>query len=295
MVSRKAAALQALRILEHGVGQDVAAGVPASRNPEYDALLEKLKGQARTYDAYGSDLRNRHYSDDFEQYLLPMIAGADSAVAPRNASDFGELFDLAKDRDQALRAYWTAVSGLMHNRDLWKPFLEHNHQPPDTPHTAGVLAAESSLKDLLGNGQPPTPEWAARAHALDEAYIDERNQMARRISIPAIYRARQSACPEPTTQTSGHERPRPAPGSRAPEEYYPPSLRRLGIQGLVVVSVKVNRSGCATEFAVEASSGADELDEAAMKWVDTAAFLPAEKDHAPIDSTGPVAINFVLH
>src|SRR5262249_29081602 len=147
-----------------------------------------------------------------------------------NASAFRDLLELATDRDRSLRDYWIAVPGLVHDRDLWKAFLEHNHQPQDTPHTAAVLAAETSLNDLLANGQPPTSEWATRARALDQAYIDERNQMARRISISTAYRARQSACPQPTTQTSGHDRPRPAPGSRAPEEYYPPALRRLGVQ-----------------------------------------------------------------
>jgi protein TonB len=79
------------------------------------------------------------------------------------------------------------------------------------------------------------------------------------------------------------------------EEFYPHNLRVQGVEGLVVLSLKVNSSGCVTQAAVAGSSGSDEFDAAALKWVETASFLPAEKDGKPVDGTGPIAVAFKLH
>jgi TonB family protein len=192
----------------------------------------------------------------------------------------------------------SARETLIHNRDLWSAFLAHNHLPENTPHDAAVITAESSLTALISKGGPPTDDWVERSRALNKAYIDERREMARKmgadLSTVSGYRKRISTCPEPAVRTSGKDKPRPGSSSRSLADFYPRALRISGVEGLVVISVKVNSSGCGVEAAVAVSSGSNELDDAALSWVETASFLPAEKDAKPIDGVTLAAINFTL-
>lgn len=289
-------ALQGTRILEHGVGQDVAASAPATVSTEWDARLKALREGAKLYDRHGKDIRGRLYSEDVEQYLVPLYQAAfqtapDSAGADNLQKTFSE-------RVQALHEYWSVAPGVVHNRDLWRPFLIHNHLSEDTPRDAAALAAESSLNALISKGGLPTADWAGDTRALDKAYVDERSRLARKVALDSstvtTYRRRKSTCPGPVHGTSGKQKPRPLSSSHSLEEFYPQILKEQGVEGLVVLSVKVNSFGCVMEAAVVGSSGSDEFDEAALKWVETASFLPAEKDGKPVDGVGPVAVDFKL-
>jgi protein TonB len=124
-------------------------------------------------------------------------------------------------------------------------------------------------------------------------------QMARKIGSDAstvvTYQPRKSSCPAPAIRTSGTDKPRPGALPRSLEEFYPENLRAQRVEGMVVLSLKVDSSGCVMQVAVVGSSGSDEFDEAALKWVETASFLPAERDGKPVDGTGPIAVAFKLH
>ena len=166
-------------------------------------------------------------------------------------------------------------------------------RPP--AHEPGVLAVETRLRDLLSKGSP-SQEWLEVAQMTERAYAIERGRMVRRVSLttPAVYHPRQSPCPEAATSTSGSDKPRPGRLLRSLEEFYPAELKRQGVEGTVVLSVRVDSTGCAKEVTVQGSSGSDELDAAALHWVDSANFLPAEKDGKPVAGESPVAVNFEL-
>jgi serine protease Do len=293
----QAIALQATLILEHGIGQDVAASTPATVTAEFDALLKKIQEDSKRCDAAGRDIRGRACSEDVAQYIMPLYQAA--FRAPVGSAAANDLKSTFTDRARSLEDYWRLAPGVVHNRDLWRPFLSHNHLSEDTSHDAAVQAAESTLNALFGKDGGPADEWVGQSEALNRAYVDERRRVARKLasdpSIVAPYRARKSTCPAPAVGTSGTEKPRPGPASQSLADFYPRALRVSGVEGLVVLSVRVNTSGCATEAAVIASSGSNELDEAAMSWVETASFLPAEKGGKPVEGRTPVAVNFALH
>ena len=46
--------------------------------------------------------------------------------------------------------------------------------------------------------------------------------------------------------------------------------------------------------AVTGSSGSDEFDTAALNWIETATYLPAERAGAAVGSTANLAVDFVL-
>jgi TonB family protein len=297
MATYQDTALQATRILERGVGQDVAAAAPATMSTALDAELKALREGSRQCDQAGRDIRGRLCSEDVEQFIVPLYQT--SFQTPLDSAAVNDLQKSFLDGAQAFDEYWKIAPDVVHNRDVWRPFLAHNHLPDNTPHDAVVLAAESSLSALLSKGGPPTADWIGQSQALGNAYVDERARMARRLASENTtvsgYRQRKSLCPAAVLRTSGTDKPVPGAVGRSLEEFYPVILRRLGVEGLVVLSVKVNSYGCAVETAVAESSGSDELDEAALRWVETASFLPAEKDGKAVDGTGQVAVNFRLH
>jgi len=158
-----------------------------------------------------------------------------------------------------------------------------------------VLTAESALKAVLAGG-PPDDTWAQRAKALAAAYASERRRITRALRSDAapMYHPRQSPCSVAAQTTSGKETPVIGPIEHSLDEFYPPALARKSVEGLVVLSVRVNAAGCVTEAAVVGSSGSDEFDTAALRWVETASYLPAEHAGTAIGSTTRVAVDFKL-
>jgi len=286
-----ATALKATHVLEHGIGPDVAQSAPgavATQAVLLDSVLQGLKPMLDKADTHGKDIRNRVYSDDFRQYLTPVIMDSGGDL---ESSEFKDLWT-------QLNRYWNIAPAVVSNRDLWKSFLAHNGLAENTPHHAEVLAAERTLQDLISKGGPPSADWTARSEALVGLYVTERGQMTATAASARVmmgYRARTSACPAPADHTSGDARPRMASNSRSLTEIYPQDLVRAGLEGSVMLSLKIDGTGCVTEAAIAGSSGSDEFDEAALTWAETAAFVPGERDGKPIATTALLPVAFKLN
>ncbi len=65
----------------------------------------------------------------------------------------------------------------------------------------------------------------------------------------------------PTTITSTGQ------GGERPQPYYPPNALKLGMQGSVVLSIRVNEQGRIAAIEVKQSSGFRLLDKSALEWV----------------------------
>src|SRR5215469_2598297 len=211
MSGYQAIALQSTRILERGVGPDVVAATPATLSTELNAELNDMRQKAKRCDLVGKDIRGRLCSQDFDQYFMPLFQTAlDARVASPQTNDLEKTFT---ERAEAFDGYWKTAPAVVHNRDLWHPFLARNHLPESTPHDAGVSAAELSLTALLNKGGPPTGDWATLSDALGQAYIEERVRMVRKVATENTsvtgYQPRKSSCPAPATRTSGNDKPRP--------------------------------------------------------------------------------------
>ncbi|WP_397410662.1 energy transducer TonB [Polaromonas sp.] len=76
---------------------------------------------------------------------------------------------------------------------------------------------------------------------------------------------------------------------------YPPAALRLEQQGEVMVKLRVLASGAAADVQLRASSGYHLLDEAALRYLRGARFVPAQDGSGqPVDSLVIVPIRFVL-
>ncbi|MGC1521997.1 MAG: TonB family protein [Steroidobacteraceae bacterium] len=284
----------ATSVLEPGIGDDlpaIAAAAmsiaPSTRAATDRAAIDDLSQQAvawaKNVEALaGRDIRGRQVSDDVSEFIVK---------APLDASaSAGEQ----RERLQALSGYWKQYPAVTHNRDMWGAFLSRNHLPPDTPHEAAVLAAEAALLKALDGGAPE-PAWAELARQLKETYVEERSRLVYRANLAAAtYRNRISPCPAPVAETSGTRSPKYGRLTRSLDDFYPTTSRRLGEEGLVLMSLKISSTGCATGAAIVGSSGSALLDDAVLQFYETMEFIPAGMNGKAIDATVRAPIAFKL-
>ena len=80
-----------------------------------------------------------------------------------------------------------------------------------------------------------------------------------------------------------------------PRPEYPLLARRMGMEGVVLLSVLVRRDGGVGDIDVQKSSGFPALDDAALRTVRSRwRFVPARKDGEPVDARVTVPIRFHL-
>lgn len=294
-----------VRILEHSIGVDVAMSAPtADLRSQLDKRMEQYRQAAISYDSMaGPDIRGRTFSQDVTEYIIAVYhkgvqstgeASSDPAKLTQGADSFAALGADLTARTRALEAYWKLVPSVMHNRDLWASFLDRNSLRANTPHDPQVLTAEAALRAELAGGTP-NPRWADLAAALRDAYVAERYSLvAGSAHDHSPMQPRTSQCPPPAAETSGRVTPTLRPLTSSLAEFYPDEMRRSGIEGTVMVKIRIDSTGCISALAVVGSSGSDALDQAALRWAETASFLPAERDGHPVPYVAKLPIKFSL-
>jgi TonB family protein len=277
-----------------GSAAQFASPAPSAGDAKQRASIADLSQNAAAWakgiDALaGKDIRGRRVGDDASDFTLGLTTSIVEGPADRGAW-IGEQ----RERLVALRDYWNQYPAVTRNRDMWSTFLSRNRMPADTPHEAAVLAAEDALLKALKSGIPE-PVWAELARQLKNAYVEERSRLVKRVDLAVTdYKSRASPCPARATATSGTPHPKLGRMTRSLEEYYPATARRLGEEGVVLVSLKVSSTGCATGAAVVGSSGSALLDDAVLEFYETMEFIPAGTSDQAVDTTVKVPIAFKL-
>jgi TonB family protein len=206
-----------------------------------------------------------------------------------------------------LNYYWGQRIALNRQRDMWLTWLTLS---PD-----GVAAQSKQWIDpleaaLIRNFLPTTTqaEMTKRVASLKRAYDEERIKLAARVSDqrvaegkPVATRERRTACPASPPQPIGHGRN----GSKAagnqpvtiamdmsPGRFYPEAARRSGVSGSVDLRLTIGPTGCMERAEVLRSSGAEELDQAAMDLSEYVHYLPAKHGDQPIRATYMRSIAF---
>ncbi|HUN72313.1 MAG TPA: TonB family protein [Steroidobacteraceae bacterium] len=295
----------AVRILERAVGADVAVSAASpDLKSQLDSRMEQYRQAAISFDSVaGPDIRGRTFSQDITDYIVNVYKQRDqgSSAAPAQAANLTQGADSfaafgadLSARAHELGAYWKVVPTLMHNRDLWPTFLSRNGMAAATPHDRMVLAAEAALrKELAGND--PNPRWAELAVALREDYVAERSRVVGEHAngrLPLEPRA--TPCTPPAPRTSGRPGPAMQPVTSSLAEFYPDEMRRLGIEGVVIVKIRIDATGCVSARTVIGSSGSEALDDAALRWTETASYFPAERDGHAVAYVASQPVNFSL-
>lgn len=206
-----------------------------------------------------------------------------------------------------LNYYWAQRIALNRQQDLWLTWLTLS---PD-----GVAARSKQWIDpletaLIHNFSPATTqaEITKRVASLKRAYDEERIKLAALVSDQRVAdgkfvaaRERRTACPASPPQPTGHERN----GSKAtgnqpvtiamdmsPGRFYPEAARRNGVSGSVDLRLTIGSTGCMERAEVLRSSGAEELDQAAIDLSEYVHYLPAKHGDQPIRATYMRSIAF---
>jgi len=232
----------------------------------------------------GRDVRGRLMSQDFRDYLWNLDE--------KQGSKDGRTPDEWNARYNALIEYWVIVPALVHNRDMWSPFLARNAMS-GTQHNSIVNADELELERVLKE-HPPGPDWPDAANKLRMAYIRERNVFADTTlkgREPESFLPRTTNCPPPVTSNSGFVTPMVSI-AKPVDDFYPKAAREDQIEGTVVILAKVDAKGCAVASAIVGSSGSEPLDHAAVDYVQSVAFTPAFENGAAIEGKYRTSVVF---
>ena len=116
-------------------------------------------------------------------------------------------------------------------------------------------------------------------------------------AIQTVTNVRPTAPPPPVPQAAAVPRTAPKSDSRRPlsQPEYPPSSRRAGEAGTVILEVYVLENGRVGEARVKQSSGFPRLDEAAVREVKRSwRLVPGTENGKPVPMWGQFAVTFKL-
>ena len=302
LIDKHTMLLRSVKVVEIGEASETA---PAQQPTEVDnnkaaataKVREQIEQMLKLVDAesghYGTDSRARSLSQDIREFVTQPMERVLAQSIGTTPEGF-QILTEARDRANALHAYWVLMPRLNSNRQVWVNFLESNHLSPITAHSIEVRTLEIKLDSLLAG--PPSAEWATQAEALTDAYFDERKAIVTRqpLRLGESFLSRKTLCPGPSAHTSGTSNARLAPNAPPLPENYPAASERNNEEGVIMLSVQVDSTGCATAAKIVGSSGYKALDAAALELYESMQFLPAEQSGKAIASSPSLPIRYKI-
>lgn len=271
---------------------------------DYDALLGP-DGSGRTMGQYADDwIMAPDTQKDLkalkEEASSKEAAGDHVAVA-KILGQANRIFALLEYRCHVLVHYVMARRQMRAHLELIDALVAELPVQDQVSARATIRDREPALRQLvLGALETSDPDRFAGALQKMRAGIAEatddlntaRTGIAARVPV-AKGRDRQSPCPAPAAQTSQTDRPVMLVENLTQPDY-PPSSRRMGYSGHVVIRFVVSETGCVTRTELLRSVGVDELDDAALVWGEAVQFLPAVRDGKAVASTSDFTVTFKL-
>jgi TonB family protein len=294
---------------------------------KWDVTIDSVRAMATAVhsatDKRSKDIRGRTAEEDWKQWILTPETEArldslrEKVRAQATLSDYNGVTQTMKEavplveaeayKSRVLSTYWLVQGALVHHRQLLEPLMARAPRDQAKIIADRMKGREQTLADAIAPAVLSDPATAGvdailkmrklRAEAVED-YNRQRadlvEHLAGKSKTPPKSRARHAPCPQPSTATSGSDKPRLAPSDVSLDEVYPPSAQRDEVEGRVVVRVSISATGCMERAEVATSSGAEELDEAALLWAERGSFLPAEKDGKPVSGSFAFAVHFKL-
>jgi TonB family protein len=273
------------------------------------------------------DIRGKTPADDLRSYVLidsdlktlrTLIAAAEQrsaggdeaglrvAVQQANAVFLREIAKAA-----VVFSYWGNGANDLYHRQLIEGLWQQLDPAEATAAKVKLQADEKPLLEqaaaTLKSANPNLFALGNRAqveletiHAqLSELYGEERLRVAKKVSaanrehgIIPRGRNRRGAC-VPAQQTS--HKPEPQLTQPLAKPKYPARARQIGLAGPVTIHMWISELGCIDRVEIAQSSGAPELDDAALDWAEhEIAYLPAEVNGKALASERSLTIMFNL-
>lgn len=224
----------------------------------------------------------------------------------RTVAEASKLIIDQRFRFNAVAAYTNASDSLEVQRQLLAPWVERGTESDrakaDNLLTTGETAVDGALEEVIkakkydpaalnkirSAAAPALRDLNAHRVALAQGPIFTANP----VPLAAIPRA--TECPAPVAGVEGKEKPTLGPDFPSADEYYPPEAKAASIEGAVNVRVSVSETGCATQAAVAATSGASNLDVAALQLAMAGTYRPGLKGGKPVAGDLTFRIRFEL-
>lgn len=202
--------------------------------------------------------------------LAALIAFFLDAGVPATASPDLEVsaveLSLSEERQEVVRRESRPVSGA---ETRYFPSSPEESRPPEPVKT-----------DMAG--ECPAEPGEVRIRRLDEPFAE----------MKSVSPAAAPPLPESAAEQARIDAPaRPKKNIRI---VYPRSSRSRSEEGLVKLSFTVDAFGSVSGVSITASSGFPELDEAAVKAVCSALFIPARKGEKAVESVVSLTFDFRL-
>jgi TonB family protein len=284
---------------------------PTDSLADFDQSLTRFKRDIwnvqRLTSMFGRDFRGRTLSDDLRDFVL--IQSTESALQKQRAlvekqlhgkrpvapSEQGALAMLNRtiaaenSRLDEIFLHRLRYRQVARQRDLWREVAE---RAPSYKTPQSIERLEQEAVTQLNAGEFAKVTYRVYP-ALQRAYAAERADLAKyqRVNATSIYYSRRTPCGAPATNTTGKSQPQLV--SKTHPEYPTESLK-AGEEGNVLVDVLVATTGCATSYAIANSSGWPALDDAALDWIETTSFIPAERDGKATVASVLLPVNFKL-
>jgi periplasmic protein TonB len=253
-----------------------------------------------------TDFRGRTFANDAEQWVLTpqTLAELDEmkarARAAKSAPQAMTVVALARarlnvelERVKAIVGYWVNSRPAPFWRTQWEQVHIANGVPVPAPDPM-LESIEGRMRTSLDAG-----DFGAASEAGKElapvliAALDREASQILRTARKSEFVPRKSPCPRGVAPEAGQSKPQLI-DSRPVNEFYPPSAIARGETGSLVLRARVDREGCAKEFAIAVRSAVPALDAAALEWFETARYAPATRGGRAVDAEHTFKVKFVL-
>lgn len=172
------------------------------------------------------------------------------------------------------------------------------HIQPQAIHVSMVAPSQPEPIKTQAKPEAPIPISPPKPDGLKKKTVKKQQQQEKKTVEKKIIAPPTSGpqAPDATEKIAARSEPIfNAAYLHNPPPVYPPSARRKGVQGKVMLKVDVSKEGSAREVSVAHSSGSLLLDNAALGAVKRWRFVPAKQGSEIIEAQVLVPVEFKLN
>lgn len=290
-----------------------AARAPRAPDPGFTDNLAKFDSQylqtqealRKAYNHHFSqmpDMRGRTIVNDLQKWVMTPDAQNRIRLLRERAIDSGsgaqlnearQLLRAENERSRGIQQYWIEFPAPFW-RQHWQRFAQANEMP-SWPPPAPLLAADQQLVAQLDAGD------FSGAAAVGAPRLVTELRAALKKAIPVIkkkrdgqklrFLERRNPC-GPVIAPHRNRAFSKYVGSPPVENFYPEDSENRGDEGAVVLRLKISDKGCVRGGAILVHSGFDELDAAALRWMETAEYSPGFENGRAVAGLTSIKVMF---
>ncbi len=285
----------------------------------WDETIENVRGTAagmQAHDLELKDARGRTRRDDVQELILresvtkhleslreeARAKASDPAALQRILDAARPIVELEVFKLMLTTSYWLALETLDHHEKLLSPWLARAGAADRDAVVSRITSAREKLLSLREQALEQT-STAARLQVFGQLdaekdgtadFLNDRRaallaQQGRKLEK---FRERTSPCPPALAPLPGKGAPSFSQDLVKVQTFYPDAMRRMQVEGTVVLRAQLSETGCMKRVDVVESSGVSSLDEAAMQWMERSSFHPASKNGQAVAGTLRVIVKF---